>query len=936
MLGQPVAFGPYRLDPRGGLVHGRRPVRLTPRAFSLLCFLAAQPGRVVPKEEIFRSVWRGTAVGDAALATCVQEIRRALRDKAIRPRYIETVHRRGYRFNPAQGGDAAEAPEPPGFAGKDATLLVGRRGETDELDQALAAARGGSREVVFVAGEPGIGKTALIRAFLARAPRSGVVRVAWGQSAEHYGPSEPYHPILDALSRAARGASGRPLLQALDKHAPLWLAQMPSLVSAARLRTVQRRCVGAPPERMQRELTDALEAAAAETPLVLWLEDLHWADAPTLDWLAAFARRPEPVRMLLLGTFRPAEARAVRHPLHALGDELARQGRARTLTLGPLTRAAVQDYLSARFPPRADAVGAMERFAGEVHERTEGSPLFMVGVLDDVLSRGLLQSSDGAWSLAGDAAPLRIPAYLREMIDRQIDRLDAAGLRLLETGAVAGLRFACALVGAAVDRPASEVEKTCAEIARQNALILPAGAEEWPDGTVSSRFGFAHALYREALAERLPAALGVEIHRRVGNRLAAAYGPRAGEVAGQLAMHFECGRDRVAAVRWLQEAGDASMRRKAAREAAAHYEHALELQMDGPAGRARDEARARLHLALCMPLIALYGMGSPRVEQCAREAHSGCAALGDKSGQFAARRVLWNNSLMRNPVAVTVRHAQALMAQAKASRDAAELALAYRAHGSSLIYTGEHRQAARVLAHGFAIADRVDDAAFERYGEHPGMVCRAFCAWPKAFMGRAADAVRLSDDSIAHARRRDEPHGLAFALVTAGLVDIFQRDAERAAANAAEVSALAEQYRFAQWIAFAHEIEGWAVFQRGDRSRGIGLIEEALSRLHATGARTHSSRVLANLAECNLVAGRVADARRHLDAGFRHRAEHGEQYYAPELYRLDALILRAENAPPARIRAALRKGLDIARQQHAGLFAKRILRDMAISMASAT
>jgi predicted ATPase/DNA-binding winged helix-turn-helix (wHTH) protein len=924
MLDQAITFGGFRLDPGAGLTHGARAVRLTPKAFSLLCYLAAERGRVVGKEELFRAVWRGAVVGDAALVTCVQELRRALGDRAGKPRYIETLHRRGYRFI----ADAAGNPPPaelPGFTGPDAAVLVGRRRERAALDEALAAARAGSRQVVLVAGEAGIGKTSLVREFLTRTAGPAPVRLAWGQSAEHYGPSEPYHPILDALSRACRGRSGDPLVKALEAHAPLWVAQMPSIVSASRLRAAQRRSAGATPERMQRELTDALEAAAGEVPIVLWLEDLHWSDVPTMDWLAAFARRPERVRILVLGTYRPVEARAERHALHVLGDELVRQGHARTVLLGPLSAESVEDYVVARFPPRPDAAPGVAELARTVYARTEGSPLFMVGVLNELVERGILRGEGGTWAVSGpaSAAGLGIPAYLRQMIDRQIDRLAAGSRDLLEAASVAGLHFAAALPAAAAGRPVAEVENALRDIAREHPLIVPAGTEEWPDGTVSTRFSFAHALYRESLAARLTAGHAVEIHRRVAERLAAAYGERADEVAAQLAMHFERGRDVLAAVDWLRRAGDGAMRRKAAREAAAHYEHALELAGGLSRGRMRDELEARVCLALCAPLIAVHGMGSPRIEACATQALETCAALGDARGHFAAHRVLWNNSLMRHPVPVTLRCAREVMDEARAYGDPVELALAHRALGSTLIYVGQHQEAARLLAQGAALADPIADMAFERYGEHPGMVCRAFCAWPKAFMGLTDEAVRLSDESIRHARRRDEPQGLAFALVTAGLVDLFNRDAQRADAVAREVRALSEQYRLAQWIAFADEIEGWVAFQSGEHGRGIDLMRQGLDRLHATGARTHTSRLLANLAESCLCAGRLQEARRYLDAAFAHRVAHEEHYYAPELYRLNGLLLQRQGFPWGQVQAAMDEAIRIARTQGAGLFERR-------------
>jgi DNA-binding winged helix-turn-helix (wHTH) protein/tetratricopeptide (TPR) repeat protein len=927
MLEQAITFGPFRLDPRGGLMQGTRRIRLTPKAFSLLCVLAGERGRVVSKEHLFNTLWPRAAVGDAALVSCIQELRKALRDDSKRPRYIETLHRRGYRFIGQAGRRVAATPFD-GLLSPDATM-VGRGAELAQLDEALALARTGKRQVVMIAGEAGIGKTTLVRAFLDHAAQAQEVHIAWGQSAEHYGTTEPYHPILDALPRACRAPWGDHLLQVLDRCAPLWLTQMPTLVAPSRLRALQNRTAGATPERMQRELTDALEVAAAAAPLVLWLEDLHWADVSTIDWLAAFARRPEPARVLVIGTYRAGEAAAEGHAVHALRDELHRHGRSHVLALGPLSRAAVGEYLDARFTPRADAAALLARLAGEVHRRTEGSPLFMVGVLNELVARGLLSRQNGTWSLSpvADLGEFGIPRDLRHAIERRLERLDPVAARLLEVASAAGQDFSVAAVAAAAARPVGEVDRVCGDIAREQQLLQATGTEEWPDGTIASRFGFVHALYREGLYERLPAGRRVELHRRLGERLAAAYGERADEIAAQLALHFERGRDAARAVLHFRKAGEMAVRYRASHEAAAHFSRALELLASLPENRARDELEVSLRLALSAPMVAIHGLGAPVVEANASDARRLCERIGDAHGRFAAHRVIWNHSLMRHPVPTALSHARGLMDEA--GRNPVELALAHRALGCSLIYAGEHREADRLLQEGIRIADRVPDAAFTAYGEHPGMICRVFGAWTKALMGQEEEAERLADAGVEHARRRAEPHGLAFALVTVGLVDLFQRDLERARRVAAEVLALSQEYKLPQWIAFAHEIQGWVACRQGDLAAGIALMEQALKGLHATGARTHSSRILANLAESCLAAGRPAAARCHLDAALAHRETHGEHYYATELFRLQALVLAQEGAAAGLVEASLSQALAIARAQEAGLLEARAIRTLA-------
>jgi DNA-binding winged helix-turn-helix (wHTH) protein/tetratricopeptide (TPR) repeat protein len=927
-LEQSVSFGPYRLDPREGLTRGGRPLHLTPKALRLLCLLASQRGRLMTKEELFDALWPGAVVGDTALVTCIQELRQALKDDARRPRYIETLHRRGYRFiapTAAKGyrAEVSRAPDP------EQGILVGREDELAQLDEALSQAQAGARQLVLISGDAGIGKTTLVRAFLSRAAQAGDFRIALGQTAENYGATEAYHPLIEALMRACRGVWGVELMQALDRYAPLWLAQMPALVGPTRLRALQRRTAGATPERMQRELTDALEAAA-EVPIVLCLEDLHWSDVSTIDWLASFARRPERVPFLVVGTYRPGEASAGSRPIHAIRDELRRQGRSRDILLGPLSSFAVGQYIAARFASRAENAAPLSKLAADVYSRTEGSPLFMVGVLNELVARGVLACEEGLWSLRGAASAqaVGIPQDLRHAIERQFDRLEPSAVRLLQIASAAGFDFSVATVAAAAGLPIEEVEDRCSELSRGFRFLRAGGTEEWPDGSVASRFGFVHALYRDALYERLPAGRRADLHRRIGGWLETRYGDRAGEIAPQLAMHFAQGRDIPRAILYFREAGQTAVARSASHEAATHFERALELLESLPHDGARDELEAALRLSLSVALVAVHGMGSPHVEDCAGRARVLCERIGDASGRFLAHRVLWNHSLMRYPVPQTLQRARELVDFAGETKQPVEMALAHRALGCSLIYDGQLREADRVLARGVALADAVPDFGFSPFGEHPGMICRVFGAWAKSLMGFPEEANRLCDSGIEHARRRDDAHGLAYALVTAGIVYIFQRDAAAAERVATEVLALSREYKLPQWVAFGHEIEGWAACQSGDRATGIERMNKALAHLHATGARTHTSRILANLVEAHLAAGDNDVARTSLDAAFAHRAEHGEHYYAPELHRLRAQVLERDGAAFPEIELSLRQALDIARRQGQGLLELRAARTL--------
>src|SRR5690606_5472424 len=203
-----------------------------------------------------------------------------------------------------------------------ATTLVGRDRELAALRRAYARADSGLRQVVFVTGEPGLGKTTLLEHFAEELRATTRARVALGQCVELIGDSEAYLPILDLLGRLSREADGREVVATFERWAPSWLLQMPALIDDARAEAIRRRVVSPSRDRMLRELAEMLETLAAERPLVLVLEDLHWSDTSTIDALAYLAQRTKPARLLLIGSYRPVDVALRDHPLKGVKQSL--------------------------------------------------------------------------------------------------------------------------------------------------------------------------------------------------------------------------------------------------------------------------------------------------------------------------------------------------------------------------------------------------------------------------------------------------------------------------------------------------------------------------------------------------------------------------------------------------------------------------------------
>ena len=248
----------------------------------------------------------------------ISALRKTLGEPATGQKYVETVPGRGYRFvaevREIQRREPGPWHESHVQATKPAFALVQRRNELQRLDQCLERAMSGTRQVVFISGEAGIGKTTLADAFAEHARGGTALWYGCGQCLDQRGPGEAYMPVLEALSRMCRGAAGEDLIDFLARCAPTWLVQMPWLLSSNRLEGLQRAVLGATRDRMLREMVESVEILTTGKPMVLVLEDLHWADYSTVDLIARLAHRHEPARLLIIGTYRPSDASFREHP----------------------------------------------------------------------------------------------------------------------------------------------------------------------------------------------------------------------------------------------------------------------------------------------------------------------------------------------------------------------------------------------------------------------------------------------------------------------------------------------------------------------------------------------------------------------------------------------------------------------------------------------
>lgn len=832
-----ITFELFRLDLTDErLWRGSQEIPLRPKTFAVLRFLLGRPGRLITKEELHDAVWTNTSVSDAVLLVCIRELRKALGDQVEAPQFIETVPRRGYRFiAPLKGESSAQSPATASPTSPQLPIarLIGRDAELKQLHRWLQKATTGERQVIFVSGEDGIGKTALIETFLQQAAATETFRVWRGQCIEHHGTGEAYLPVLDAIGRLCRHPENRALLDLLQQHAPTWLLQLPGLLHQVDQAALQRQVPGITRERMLREMAEFLDAlstvAGTDTTLVLWLEDMHWSDASTLDLFSFLARRREPARFLFIGTYRPAEALHQEHPLLKVKQELRLHQFCEELRLGFLTAVEVEDYVAMRFCPESPQPVLLHEFSQAIHRRTEGNPLFMAFVVNSMLAHGESEILAVSPQTIADTQ-LSIPDTIQQMIDQQVEQLHGEAQQILEVASIAGATFSAAAVAAGLDADVVEVERVCRGLARQERFLRLDGVSEWLDGTVATRFAFIHALYPEVLAQRLTEAQRTRLHRRIGERQEAAYGDQAGEIATELATLFERGRDYARAVRYLQIAARKSIQRGGYREAVLLTARGLKLFAHLPKTEEYGRQELAMQMGFATGLRVTKGALDPETVAAYRHAQSLCGQLGESSQLLWALTGIFDFHYFRGEFRAAHELGLRSLASAQKTQNPAQLVWAHAELGLSAFRLGELSTAQHSLQQALALYDP------QRHFPSIGAACTSYHALALWLLGHGDQAAVGIRHALTLAEDSAHPYSRAYAYYYAAVFHYLRQETREALQHVETGIALAVQYGFPEWEQQGTVLRGSIFSAQGNLTQGIALMDEGLAVLKTMGA----------------------------------------------------------------------------------------------------
>ena len=936
MQDRQFVFAPFRLDPVSQqLWRGEDLVPLRPKLFAVLRRLLEHAGRLVTREELRAAVWPSTVVSESVLRGTIRELRNALEDDATAARFIETVPHRGYRFVASVTTmQLARAQPPPGRQSvlqgaprPQDPILIGRDAELARLQEWLERAIQGTRQVVLVTGEPGIGKTTVVDAFLASAANMDEVWTARGQCVEHYGSGEAYLPVLEALGQLCRQPDGEQVVALLSRYAPTWLAQMPGLIGDAELEMVQRRVQGATRERMLRELAEAVEALTAATTLVLVLEDLHWSDYSTLDLVSVLAQRRSPARLFLLGTYRPADVIVSGHPLKGMKQELRVHEQCEELPLRVLTDVEVCQYLAVRFPRQQ----LPPELGQAIYRSTEGNPLFMVNVVDYWLSQKVLVETAGHWQLTArlEDAAAGVPESLRQMIEKQLERLTAEERRMLEAAGVAGVEFSTAAVAAGLSETAERVEEWCEGLAAQGRFLLAGGMDVLADGTATGRYGFIHGLYQQVLYERLAPARRARLHHRIGEWGEEGFSARVKDPAAELAMHFERGQDHPRAIRYLTQAADNAMRRQAPHEAVVLLGRSLTLLKDLPDSADRAQHELALLVAIGAPLLMTKGYAAEDVERTYARARELCRQVGESPQLLPALAGLFRFYFVRADFQTARALAEQVLRLAEHTRDPLVFLVAHSLLGALFLSLGEFAAGREHLEKGIALYDpREHRFMASLYGDDPGVTCHCFAAMSLWLLGYPDQALTNVQTALTVAKETGSPYCETFALDFVTWIHVLRREEHAAQASIRALMRIATEQEFQFLLADSRVLHGWTLAAQGLEAEGLEEVHPAIAAYEATGAVMSRPAHLMLLAKVYGKAGKTEEGLAAL-AGARAAVDQaGERTYEAELHRLQGELAlershrtgrkrQVARAAAAEAETCFQKAIEVARRQRA-------------------
>ncbi len=771
--------------------------------------------------------------------------------------------------------------------------FVGRERELAILHERLAHVEAGEGQVVSVSGEPGIGKSRLLYEF--RRSLNGKPITYLGGHCLSYGSATPYLPVLELLrqvcgiadtdSQEGIIAKIRERLRGVGTtseeagHLLLDLLGVPvDKESLERLDPHVRR------SRTFGYLRQLIAHGTQRQPCVLAVEDLHWIDATSEEWLAELVDRLAGAAVLLLVTYRPG----YRPPW--LARSSATQLALPRLTPKDSTTLVLSVPRTSKLP---------DRLAHNVAVKANGNPFFL---------------EELAWTIGADMSDgtvPRIPDTVQAVLAARIDQLSGGDKQLLQSAAVIGTQVPLSLLEAVSNLSEEELRGALGRLQASEFLYEHLAVTE-------RSCTFKHALTQEVAYQSLLMSTRQQLHRKIAETLEQQFPDVVSHQPELLAHHYtEAGLIDQALGYW-QQAGQRAIERSANSEAIAHLSRGLDLLETLPQSPKRAEKELGLQISLGVPLQVIKGPGSEDASQTYARARELCSQIGDRRRLFPALWGLWRASRARAQMQTARKLADELLALAQDEQEPALLLQAHHARWTTLSALGDFASALKHTEQGIALYSRQEHAtqAFVIAGHDPCACGHNTAARTLWALGFPDQALMRSKKALVVARELNHPHTLALALDGAAELHQLRREERAFREQAENLFTVAGEHAFTVYLARATIMRGWILTAQG---QGEGNISQMHQTLRSMQKMVSEAPYCAGLvAEAYATTGQPERGLTLLREVLIETGNGGEQYWDAELHRLEGeLLLVASGENRSKAETCFHKAIDIARRQQA-------------------
>ena len=778
------------------------------------------------------------------------------------------------------------------------TPIIGRRAEIALVETRWEAAGEGDGQVLVITGEGGIGKSRIVFSLsgdLTEEDAEAAQLTLFGSPLHKNSAFYSVKEALAALLHLGETEHAEEQRQKLDAFLTRFgLDQTHVVGPLARLLGLDDgfgEMAAASPEREKAEIIGALlqltAAMADGQPLLMVLDDVHWIDPSTLEYVSRWIEVLPGRRCLLLITARPEFVSPWKNLAHVTSLELNRLGRRETV--------AMIESIAGRCPPAA--------FLDQIVARTDGVPLFIEELTKMIVEAGILAEGD---AFQGDLS-LVIPESLQDSLMARLDRL-AAVKEVAQVAAAIGRTFTQEVLSRVQDRPEAEVAEALGKLADADLIVPTGGIGEAPS------YRFRHALVQDAAYQSMLRSARSRWHGRIAQILEEGFSETAAGEPELLGHHYLLAGDLAAAERYWLAAARMAMARSANVEAIEHLEQALECLRQTLASEERDRREMDLQILIAVPLAFVNGYAHQSVRAAYSRARELCRRYGEIERLFKVVYGQLRSAMLGGEYATAQEHGELVVSLSEELADPLMTAASFRSLGAVLTYLGRPEEAVIELEKGLAaelmLEDRVRGLDFDVVDLTVAL--NGYLALSEWLRGRVAEARAAATRALEASRETDHPFSVSFALAFAGWVYQFSGDDDAVRASSSRLIALSEQNTFQFWLGWGRVMNGWARrVELGEKA--LDMISKGLEEWRDTGSRLGLSYFLYLHADTALALGRADEAEAILADAAAFARQSGEAFWKPEIMRLGSEIALARG-DHAGCLARLREAVDTARE----------------------